>query len=168
MRVEVFQFIVPLAFLAIWALTALLNRDAQQLPPRTTGGAAPDGFPQTGSMAGRAGKNASGPARYLGAADRTTGMADLKPGGALGGSRGPRPAGRWRWRRTSGQGRRWHRDHRERIPWGPGGLGVCGDVIAGKPGSIRQAGRPRPIERADRARPIPRTGQTACAFGSGQ
>jgi hypothetical protein len=28
------QFIVPLTFLAIWALTSLLNRDAQPLPPR--------------------------------------------------------------------------------------------------------------------------------------
>jgi len=28
------QFIVPLMFLAIWALTSLLNRDAQPLPPR--------------------------------------------------------------------------------------------------------------------------------------
>jgi hypothetical protein len=35
MRVEILiQFIVPLMFLAIWALTSLLNRDAQPLPPR--------------------------------------------------------------------------------------------------------------------------------------
>ncbi|MGO9469671.1 MAG: hypothetical protein ACLQIB_05005 [Isosphaeraceae bacterium] len=89
MRVEIFQFLVPLAFLAIWALTALLNRDAQQLPPRATGGASAVGFPQTGSMAGRAATNASasGPARYLGAADRTPVAADLKPG-----TRWPAPA----------------------------------------------------------------------------
>ena len=35
MRLEILiQFIVPLTFLAIWALTSLLNRDAQPLPPR--------------------------------------------------------------------------------------------------------------------------------------
>ena len=35
MRIEILiQFIVPLMFLAIWALTSLLNRDAQPLPPR--------------------------------------------------------------------------------------------------------------------------------------
>lgn len=35
MRLEIlFQFIVPLTFLAIWALTSLLNRDAQPLPQR--------------------------------------------------------------------------------------------------------------------------------------
>ena len=35
MRFEILvQFIVPLTFLAIWALTSLLNRDAQPLPPR--------------------------------------------------------------------------------------------------------------------------------------
>jgi hypothetical protein len=35
MRFEILiQFIVPLMFLAIWALTSLLNRDAQPLPPR--------------------------------------------------------------------------------------------------------------------------------------
>jgi hypothetical protein len=32
-----FQFIVPLAFLAIWALTSLFNREAQPLPPRAGG-----------------------------------------------------------------------------------------------------------------------------------
>jgi hypothetical protein len=35
MRLEILiQFIVPLTFLAIWALTSILNRDAQPLPPR--------------------------------------------------------------------------------------------------------------------------------------
>ncbi len=35
MRLDsLFPFIVPLTFLAIWALTSLLNRDAQPLPPR--------------------------------------------------------------------------------------------------------------------------------------
>lgn len=33
--VNLFQFIVPLTFLAIWALTSLINREAQPLPPRT-------------------------------------------------------------------------------------------------------------------------------------
>ncbi len=81
MRIEIFQFIVPLAFLAIWALTALLNRDAQHLPPRPSGGISPDGFPRVGGTAGRIGSSASvsGPARYMGAADRAPGLADLKP-----------------------------------------------------------------------------------------
>ena len=35
MRFEnIFQFIVPLTFFAIWALTSLFNREAQPLPPR--------------------------------------------------------------------------------------------------------------------------------------
>src|SRR5436190_34588 len=35
MRPEnLFQFIVPLTFLAIWALTSLFNREAQPLPPK--------------------------------------------------------------------------------------------------------------------------------------
>ena len=41
---NLFQFIVPLTFLAIWALTSLFNREAQPLPPR--GGAAEP--PRTG------------------------------------------------------------------------------------------------------------------------
>lgn len=35
MRIDLYQFIVPLTFLAIWALTSLFNREAQPLPPRT-------------------------------------------------------------------------------------------------------------------------------------
>src|SRR4051794_8102397 len=36
MRIEnLIQFIVPLTFLAIWALTSLFNREAQPLPPRS-------------------------------------------------------------------------------------------------------------------------------------
>jgi hypothetical protein len=34
-RFDLIQFIVPLTFLAIWALTSLFNREAQPLPPRT-------------------------------------------------------------------------------------------------------------------------------------
>ena len=42
MRLEfLLQFIVPLTFLAIWALTSLLNRDAQPLPPRPGAGRGP-------------------------------------------------------------------------------------------------------------------------------
>lgn len=38
MRIDqLYQFLVPLTFLAIWALTSLLNRDAQPLPPRVSG-----------------------------------------------------------------------------------------------------------------------------------
>jgi hypothetical protein len=45
MRFEVLiQFIVPLTFLAIWALTSILNRDAQPLPPRPTRPPGPGGM----------------------------------------------------------------------------------------------------------------------------
>jgi hypothetical protein len=45
MKLEILlQFIVPLSFLAIWALTSLLNRDAQPLPPRPTRGPGPGGM----------------------------------------------------------------------------------------------------------------------------
>jgi len=40
------QFIVPLTFLAIWALTSILNRDAQPLPPRLGGRPPGPGGPQ--------------------------------------------------------------------------------------------------------------------------
>jgi hypothetical protein len=78
MRLEIFQFLVPLAFLAIWALTALLNRDAQQLPPRPGGSGLPDGLPRGGGMAGRVAP--SGAARYVGAVDRSSRPVELMPG----------------------------------------------------------------------------------------
>ncbi len=37
------QFVVLLSIMAIWALTSLLSREAQPLPPRPTRGPAPDG-----------------------------------------------------------------------------------------------------------------------------
>jgi hypothetical protein len=52
MRIDqLYQFLVPLMFLAIWALTSLLNRDAQPLPPRTgPGGRSPNPYgPRSGS-----------------------------------------------------------------------------------------------------------------------
>ncbi len=50
---SLFQFLVPLAFLAIWALTSLFNRDAQPLPPRTVRPPLPPPpAPQPGSNAG--------------------------------------------------------------------------------------------------------------------
>jgi hypothetical protein len=39
------QFIIPLTFLAIWALTSLLTRDAQPLPPRPGAGRVPGSGP---------------------------------------------------------------------------------------------------------------------------
>jgi hypothetical protein len=49
---NLFQFIVPLTFLAIWALTSLFNREAQPLPPRGVRGPGPGG-PRPGmGMAG--------------------------------------------------------------------------------------------------------------------
>ncbi len=50
---SLFQFLVPLAFLAIWALTSLFNRDAQPLPPRTVRPPLPPPpLPQPGPNAG--------------------------------------------------------------------------------------------------------------------
>src|SRR4051794_31456516 len=51
---NLFQFIVPLTFLAIWALTSLLNREAQPLPPRTGRPRLPEG-PGPGQGAGPGG-----------------------------------------------------------------------------------------------------------------
>jgi len=53
MRLEfLLQFIVPLTFLAIWALTSLLNRDAQPLPPRPGAGRGPGSGPARGGVGG--------------------------------------------------------------------------------------------------------------------
>src|SRR5215218_4528389 len=49
-NVNIFQFIVPLTFLAIWALTSLLNRDAQPLPPRNVRPPGPPGPRPGGTM----------------------------------------------------------------------------------------------------------------------
>ena len=43
------HFIVPLTFLAIWALTTLLNRDSQPLPPRTGRAPGPRPVPPLGT-----------------------------------------------------------------------------------------------------------------------
>jgi hypothetical protein len=40
---NIFQFIVPLTFLAIWALTSLINRESQPLPPRANRPPGPPG-----------------------------------------------------------------------------------------------------------------------------
>jgi hypothetical protein len=55
MRIDnIFQFIVPLTFLAIWALTSLFNRDAQPLPPRTARLPEPNGpQPPSGTAVSR-------------------------------------------------------------------------------------------------------------------
>jgi hypothetical protein len=65
MRLEILlQFIVPLTFLAIWALTSLLNREAQPLPPRPGRGPVPGG-PRPGMGAPMAGRgDPAGPSRY--------------------------------------------------------------------------------------------------------
>lgn len=56
MRFEVLiQFIVPLTFLAIWALTSILNRDAQPLPPRPGGRPGGPRGPGPGNPAGPGG-----------------------------------------------------------------------------------------------------------------
>ena len=54
MRIEqLYQFIVPLMFLAIWALTSLFSREAQQIPPRSARPPGPNG-PRPGTDSGRA------------------------------------------------------------------------------------------------------------------
>ena len=56
MRLDILlQFIVPLTFLAIWALTSLLNREAQPLPPRPGRSPVPGG-PRPGMGAPMAGR----------------------------------------------------------------------------------------------------------------
>ena len=66
MKLEILlQFIVPLTFLAIWALTSLLNRDAQPLPPRPNRGLGPgDSGPGLSSVRR---SDLTGPPRYQGA-----------------------------------------------------------------------------------------------------
>jgi hypothetical protein len=60
------QFIVPLTFLAIWALTSLLNRDAQPLPPRPGRAPGAGGGPRPGMGAPLAGRgDSAGPSRSL-------------------------------------------------------------------------------------------------------
>ena len=59
------QFIVLLAIMALWALTSLLSREAQPLPPATERGPGPDGH-AAGSAhrpgrAGRARRDTAGP-----------------------------------------------------------------------------------------------------------
>jgi hypothetical protein len=56
------QFIVLMTIMAIWALTSLLSREAQPLPPRPTRGPNPDGSRAKEPLARR---DMSGPARYL-------------------------------------------------------------------------------------------------------
>ncbi|QEH32876.1 hypothetical protein OJF2_13610 [Aquisphaera giovannonii] len=66
MRLEILiQFIVPLTFLAIWALTTLLNRDAQPLPPRP----ARPGGPRPAPGPGQRPAPAMGPPRPFGPAE---------------------------------------------------------------------------------------------------
>ena len=100
MRLEILlQFIVPLTFLAIWALTSLLNREAQPLPPRPGRGPVPGGSRPGMStpMAGRG--DLSVQSRYAAGARPTAPVAE-------------RPA-QARWSGTSAQGR-------------PGGTGRAG------------------------------------------
>src|SRR4051812_49963997 len=52
---KIIQFIVPLTFLAIWALTAIFNREAQPLPPRQGRPQPPGGPGMGGPSAQRAG-----------------------------------------------------------------------------------------------------------------
>ena len=55
------QFIMPLTFLAIWALTSLLNRDAQPLPPRPGAGRGPGIGPARTGPAGASRRPAGRP-----------------------------------------------------------------------------------------------------------
>ncbi|MFI5456476.1 MAG: hypothetical protein ACHRXM_13585 [Isosphaerales bacterium] len=69
------QFIVLLAIMAIWALTSLLSRDAQPLPPRPIRGPGPDGTRP--SPIGRSGQ--AGPGRFAGTAERLSGSGPARP-----------------------------------------------------------------------------------------
>ncbi len=75
------QFIVLLSIMAIWALTSLLSREAQPLPPRPTRGPAPDGTRP----------NLVGRTTELGGAGRDPGAANRPAGGLP--DRNPMP--RW-------------------------------------------------------------------------
>lgn len=69
------QFIIPLTFLAIWALTSLLNRDAQPMPPRPGMGRGPGAGPRPGGGGGGFSPSARGEALAAGrptGAGRTT------------------------------------------------------------------------------------------------
>jgi len=81
------QFIVLLAIMAIWALTSLLSRDAQPLPPRPIRGPVPDGTRP--SPIGRSGQ--ASPGRFAGTADRVSGGIPERPPSA-------------RWNEPSGSG----------------------------------------------------------------
>ncbi|MDR3618125.1 MAG: hypothetical protein P4L85_02155 [Paludisphaera borealis] len=74
MRLEIlFQFIVPLTFLAIWALTSLLNRETQPLPPRPVRPGArpgPGQGPGGGRGIGAAGERGQAEGTLQGAASR--------------------------------------------------------------------------------------------------
>ena len=81
MRLEfLLQFIVPLTFLAIWALTSLLNRDAQPLPPRPGAGRGPGLGPARGGPGGGFSPSAraelAGPGRSTAAGGPASSMAD--------------------------------------------------------------------------------------------
>jgi hypothetical protein len=81
MRLDIlYQFIVPLTFLAIWALTSIFNREAQPLPPRPTPGPGPGGGPRQSGPLSRL--EPTGPARYLGAQERIRGTSPELPAGA--------------------------------------------------------------------------------------
>jgi hypothetical protein len=150
MRFEIIQFIVPLAFLAIWALTALLNRAAEALPPRPTGGTS-DGLMRGPGAAARA--TVTGPRRYLGVAERLADSADLTPGS------------RWS---NGGLGERGSADRRamsdERVmildnaSRGTGG-------VSGHSAAASRAARTQPNKRGGRkssaAPPAPRPAETA-------
>jgi hypothetical protein len=74
------QFIVPLTFLAIWALTSLLNRDAQPLPQRPGAGRLPGPGPARtgvgGGLSSAPREGLSGPTRYTPAARSAPSVAD--------------------------------------------------------------------------------------------
>ncbi len=89
------QFIIPLTFLAIWALTSLLNRDAQPLPPRPGAGRVPGSGP--GRPGGGGGFSPSSRADLTGAGRAT---AASRPAGTP--TERPVPA---RWSTAPVQGR---------------------------------------------------------------
>ncbi len=102
MRLEILlQFIVPLTFLAIWALTSLLNREAQPLPPRPGRTPVPGG-PRPGMGAPMAGRGDPGRPLAIRAGGRPAAPVAERPAQARwsGTPAQGRPGGRWAGRRV--------------------------------------------------------------------
>ena len=158
------QFIVPLTFLAIWALTSLLNRDAQPLPPRPGAGRGPGvgtgaGRGRRGILARRAGRPDAG-ARVA----RSPGVPDAGPVRAGAMVLGDRA--RTAFVRPDAGRRRGDRDHRIRVgaaqgssSFSPSSAASGGRATRATSPASRKAAASRPLDA--RARQADRAGTAA-------